>query len=80
MFSRKTTEKVGVRETYLSDYFDGKGLIITDKQDVHDRLRNLLIQGEVHRLDTKDQLGEIAASLKQLIEVQTAILDELRKR
>jgi len=62
-----------VRETYDSDFFNGA--ILHDKDEGLEVrvLRNLLTQGEVNRLDTKELLTQILLT-------QKAILEELRKQ
>lgn len=90
MFGRKNKEKIDkpdVRVGYDEEMFRGYGLhtgrLLSDNQ----LLWNLLVQGEVARLNADDGRVLIVKELRQLVETQTAILetqkailDELRKR
>nr|WP_176024932.1 hypothetical protein [Brucella pseudintermedia] len=69
-----------VRESYDPSHYDG-GKLFTDKRwSVEDALWNIQIQNEVIRRNTNERLDRIAAGIEQLVEVQKALLDELRKR
>lgn len=80
LFGKKGTEKADVRDLYDAGHFDGKGLHTGNYLKDGERLWNLTLQNEVIRRNTNERLDRIAAGIEQLVEVQKAILDELRKR
>lgn len=87
MFGRKSSEKRDVRELYDTRLFEGKGLHTGKWLKDGELLWNLLMQGEVARLNADEGRYDIVKELRQLVETQTAILetqkailDELRKR
>lgn len=66
-----------VREVYNPAYFNGLGL---EENPTHELswLRNLLVQGEVRRLETQDGFAAMLGEIKAMHETQKEILEELR--
>jgi hypothetical protein len=69
-----------VRDGYNVDYFKTCRLIEANALSDNQALWNLMIQGEIDRLDTKERLDTLIELQNELLATQREILAELKKR
>jgi predicted NAD-dependent protein-ADP-ribosyltransferase YbiA (DUF1768 family) len=69
-----------VRNGYNAEYFKVCKLIERNALGENQALWNLMVQGEVNRLDTKERLDSLVELQKELLATQREILAELKKR
>jgi hypothetical protein len=69
-----------VRDGYNADYFKACKLIEANALSENQALCNLMVQGEINRLDTKERLDVLIELQKELLATQRKILAELKKR
>lgn len=69
-----------VRDSYNADYFKACKLNESYSLGETGALWNLMVQGEIDRLDTKERLDALIELQKELLATQREILAELKKR
>ena len=68
------------RDGYNAEFFKACKLIESKALSENQALWNLMVQGEISRLDTKERLDTLIGLQQELLGTQREILAELKKR